>query len=206
MMNRTLSRGFTLIELMMSTAILLLVMGAAFGFWRFFSGGYSFSLHESQSAFEAETTLAQLVREMRQVRVAEDGAYALARVEDFALTFYTDIDDDGVTDRVAYWLENGEFWRGVIKPTGDPLVYDPNTQERRLISNTVINEANEPVFTYYNQDWPADVVNNPLVPSSRQLATRYIDIYLKLRAAEGSGVPTIEVSSGVALRTLKSNL
>jgi prepilin-type N-terminal cleavage/methylation domain-containing protein len=197
--------GFTLIELMVSLALFGVVIIAVFGFWRFVNQNYSFSFDQSRAVDQAERAVAYLTRELRQVRASEIGAYGLEQADDQALTFYADVDGDGQAERVRYWLDGDLIRQGVIQPSGSPVSYPSGSEKVTIIVSDVVNGTN-PLFYYYNGDWPADVVNNPLLPASRLLSTRYVRAEVAVRVGDSTQSPTVQVSSGAMLRGLKTNM
>jgi len=202
-MNKTKYQGYTLIEMMIVSAILMLVFVLIFIFWRLVSDNFSISFNESRSIDEAHALVALLASELREAQTADNGNYALELVDDQTLIFYADTDEDGQTERVKYWLENTDIKRGVTEPVGDPAVYDPATESVRVVASQVIN-GGLPLFTYYNRDWPKDMTNNPLMPSLRQLDTRTIGITAAVDADNyPGGIAT--ASGSVQLRNLKDN-
>ena len=66
--------------------------------------------------------------------------------------------------------------------------------------------AGTPIFTYYNGEWPADTVNNPLAVGSRLLNTRYVDVKLRIDIESNIGAQALNLSGGVSIRSLKNNL
>ena len=203
-LNITKQRGFTLIEVMLTTVMLGGVIVLVFGFAQFVSQNFSFSFDQSRAIEDAERTAAYITRGLRQVRQADNGAYGLAQTDDQAITFYADNDGDGQSERVRYFLQGSLMKQGVIQPVGTPATYPTANERVTVVVSDIVNGAS-PVFSYYNQNWPGDTINNPLVPASRALQTRLVKINLAVKAGNSAQSPTVQVSNGVMLRALKTN-
>ena len=62
------------------------------------------------------------------------------------------------------------------------------------------------LFKYHNGDWPADQIYNPLTLSNRLLQTRYVTVYLRINISPNFAALPFEMTSGVAIRSMKTNL
>jgi len=80
----------------------------------------------------------------------------------------------------------------------------PTTSET-ILSSHVRNGSN-PVFYYYNGDWPGDVLNNPIPAGTRLLETRLVTIQLSIDLTENYAAGEFTASSSASIRNLKSNL
>jgi hypothetical protein len=196
------SLGLSLIELMVAVTLLLIVMSATFVLWSAFGRDLSHSYEEERNLIAANQTLERISIELREMRDGENGAWPLEIAGNQEIAFYADVDDDGQIERVRYWLSGAELWRGIVKPTENPVSY-PSEQEQAAIIVSGVRNGSEPIFYYYNQDWPLDQENNPLDPSDRILNSSLIAINLIVSYSDA--VEPSAVSSSVALRKLKIN-
>lgn len=97
-------RSFTLIEALVTIAIFVLAMGAVIGFIVMAYRTYGFTFQQSQAILEARKGVETMVKEIREARVGDDGAYIIEKADDYEFIFYSDIDDDGETERVRYFI------------------------------------------------------------------------------------------------------
>lgn len=155
--------GFTLIEVLVALTIFLLLLGV---FTNFVVQSYrlqTYDVEQGEAVREARTGVEKMVKELREVTSADDGSYGIvpgsALTE--SITFYSDVDLDQSTERIRYFLENNQLMRGVIEPGSPPLLYDP-AEEQIIAVTSFVNNGDIQLFTYYNDQYPADVVNNPL--------------------------------------------
>lgn len=200
-----MTKGFTLLEVVVATFIAISLMSVVTIMIVYFSRNYSFSLEQYEAIQSAQPTLTQIIREIREARSADNGAWPLEKTADNELIFFSDVTGDSRTDRVRYLLSGGQLIRGVIEPTTVPVSYPAgNETVSTIISN--VNNGPNPMFTYYNDAWPADTTNNPLAIATRILQTSYIQVYLRLDINPQSQTLPYELTSGVHIRSLKVNL
>lgn len=198
-------RGFTLLELILATFIFGLIAAGVAGFAVYYFQNYAFSFEQQQAIGGAQTSLTAMIREIREARMGDNGAWPLVQTDDNAFIFYSDVTNDGRSDRVRYFLDGNELKKGVIEPTQVPVSYPPANEQVRAVAANLDN-GGLPIFTYYNGSWPGDTLNNPLVPNSRLLNTRYVSVYLRLNVSPNVGSGPFELTSGVQIRSLKDNL
>jgi len=197
--------GFTLLELILSTFIFALIAALAAGFSVYYFQNYSFSFEEQQAIGHAQSSTTTMIREIREARMADNGAWPLEQTGDMTLVFYSDVTNDGRSDRVRYFLDGTQLKKGVIEPTQVPVTYPSANEQIRIIADYVDNAAS-PIFTYYDGNWPSDQINNPLPAANRILNTRYVSVYVRINVASGTGSGPFELTSGVQIRSLKDNL
>jgi type II secretory pathway component PulJ len=197
--------GFTLVEIITATFMFAVIAGGVAVFGAYYFKNYSFSFEETQSVNMAQQALTTMIREIREARSADDGAWPLNQTDDNTLIFYSDVTNDGRTDRVRYFIENHELKKGVIEPTQVPVTY-PIAQETIKTIAYFVDNNGAPLFTYYNGNWPTSSVNNPLPISSRVLNTRFVQIYLRINITQDASAQPYELTSGVQIRSLKNNL
>jgi type II secretory pathway pseudopilin PulG len=164
MKNKKNKKGMTLVETLMAIVIFALGMG---GFTLLFSRSLkiNYSILEEGNAISAGSkALNDVVKNIRRARQSDDGSYLIKAVDGFELTIYADEDNDGKTERLHYFLDNAEnFKKGVSEPAGNPAVYPNEDQNVVIIASYITNTPTQPIFDYYNKDYPIDVINNPLV-------------------------------------------
>ena len=148
LIKRKSSAGFTFIEVMVSSAILaLVVLGITlfsqdiFRFGSFFSD----SLKTQQ---EIQQTFQSLVTEIRSMGPSSIGSYSIAEATTSTLVFYSDIDRDGLFERIRYFLDGSALKRGVVKPTGNPFVYNLSGEAVSEAIHGVVATSSG-IFSYY---------------------------------------------------------
>ncbi|MFH1509809.1 MAG: type II secretion system protein [Candidatus Nealsonbacteria bacterium] len=97
-------RGFTLIETIITIAIFVLVIGVISGTIIMLYRIQGYTWQQSISIDEARRGIEVMVKEIREARYGDNGAYPIEKADNKELIFYSDIDKDGSTERVRYFL------------------------------------------------------------------------------------------------------
>lgn len=98
---------------------------------------------------EMHQTLQLMIPEIRSASQSNVGNYPIESAATTTLVFYSDINRDGVFERVRYFLDGSTFKKGVVNPTGDPLVYVTSSEK---ISELVHNMIESQIFSYYDMN------------------------------------------------------
>ncbi len=203
--RKTRSQGFTLVEMVVAVFIFGSVVLAVSLFSVYYLRNTSFSIEEAQQVTRVQNAHTRMIRELREARMGDDGSWPFLLCDDFAITFFADVTNDGRPDKIRYFLEGTTLRRGVTEPTAVPVSYPPANEKIISIADNVVTSGG-PMFLYYNGDWPDDIVNNPLPTAQRILNTRYIRVQLGISITDNFAAGPFFVRSGVAIRTLKTNL
>jgi prepilin-type N-terminal cleavage/methylation domain-containing protein len=102
-MNKT-SPGFTLVETLIAVFIFSLMATAMAAIIVHLYQSYAFSWQQTQAIDEAQRGAKTMLREIREARTGADGSYPIEKAGDSEFIFYSDIDGDGLVERVRYFL------------------------------------------------------------------------------------------------------
>ena len=177
-LHTTSSQGFTLIEILISSAILVMLAAGFLGMQYILSKNQVTAWNNYLSIESSNTAMSVLIKELRNATNSDNGSYPLESLLDQEIIFYSDTDYDGKVERVRYTINGTQLLKGVIEPVGDPAVYD-TAQERETVVSDILRNNTDPIFYYYNSDWPSDTTNNPLALSERIANTKFIKIFIK---------------------------
>lgn len=97
-------KAFTLIETLMTIAIFIILMGAVAGFIMMGYRTYGYVWEQTRAIEEARRGIETMIKEIREARPGDDGSYPIEKAEDKEFIFYSDIDKDGKTEKVRYFL------------------------------------------------------------------------------------------------------
>lgn len=197
--------GFTLVEMLMAISILVILISGVVTLTVYFFRNYNFSFEETQSVSTAQYGMTEMIREIREARMAEDGSWPVIDASDMSFSFYSDVTNDGKSDKVRYYLSGNTLLRGVIQPSGSPVAY-PAANEKTTVVAANLDTNGKPLFTYYNGNWPGDTANNPLAAANRIMNTRFVKIFLRIKVRQNGITQPFELTSGVSVRSLKDNL
>src|SRR3972149_3871469 len=199
------NHGLTLIEVLIALVITGMLGAALLGLQFIISQNQIVAWQSYISVDEANSNVTSLVREVRTAKEGDNGAYPLASADDQEIIFYSDYDFDGGTERIRYFLNGTQFSKGVIEPTGQPATYPTGSELLKLLSGNVRNGA-DPAFYYYNGDWPADTLNNPLATPANLSEIKLVRVLLKLNTDPDDPSNDYILESYSQVRVLKENL
>jgi prepilin-type N-terminal cleavage/methylation domain-containing protein len=205
--KRAFVRGMTLMELIVAMAIMTLAMGAfSLLFIRSWQTN-AYVLELGLDASEASRAVNDAVADIRKIRQADDGGYPVSGGDGYNFTAYLDIDNDGITERVHYYLDNArQFKRGITKPSNPPSPTYPNgDQSVAVLAGSIDNDlATEPVFSYYNADYPGDTVHNPLATPITASDVRMVKLRLLVNLYPNHAPNDVSIESFAGLRNLNN--
>ena len=195
-------------ETLVAIFLFLLVGGMATTFVLYNYRLQTFNTEQTEAITEARRGIRQLSQELREALQSETGAYPLVAGEarNFSVIFYSDVDRDEVTERIRYWLDGATLYRETINPTNPPVQYRPQDAQQSIAANFVANDADKPVFTYYNSDYPGDQISNPLQQPVDVTQVALIHILLEINVKPETAPKDFTIETDVQLRNLKINL
>jgi hypothetical protein len=203
--NRTGQSGFTLVEVAVGGAVTVIV-GVAIAGLQYVITSNQLAVYNGTIKVEyANSGVSSFIHEIRTARNGDNGTYLIELASPSAITFYSDIDGDGKTERVRYYLNGTNLMKGIIKPTGFPATYPSGSEQIKVVSDNVQN-GTTPIFTYYNSEWPTDTINNPLATPVNPSLVRMVKIYLRVNTKANDAVHDYILDSSAMIRTIKDNL
>jgi len=188
------SRGFTLIEIMIAITIFVFT---AIILNRFLFEGFrslTFVSEQEEAIEDARDAMGIVITEVREASSSEKGHYALSTIDEKEFIYYSDINNDGQTEKVRYFLEGSELKKSVIEPG---LTNDYDGQAATSTLAYYVNNQTEPIFIYYDSNKEeTDLINS----------VRLIYINLIVNVTPERKPDDYAAFSGVHLRNLKDNL
>jgi type II secretory pathway pseudopilin PulG len=97
-------RAFTLIETLVAIFVFTLIMGAVSGLIVTAYRIYGHAWRQSLVIDEARRGIETMVKEIREAGPGDDGSYPIETAGDKEFIFYSDIDKDGQTEKIRYFL------------------------------------------------------------------------------------------------------
>lgn len=197
-------RGMTLLETVLVVGLFSLLVVGVGAFARdvfYFNDILQIGL---QNVTEARKVLRPFANEVRGAQPSNAGAFPLAQTATSSFAFYSDIDNDGVRERVRYFLEGDEFKKGIIEPTGNPLVYNQaNETIIKVIKHVIPRDA---IFHYYDATYAgatttAAALPEPVTPADVTL----IRVDLTVDANPNRAPSLMTLTTQVMVRNLKHN-
>lgn len=196
-MTRKNSSGFTIVEVSIAGLLIVVLGFGILGLQKIMGDSQLFAFRSYTTVEDANYSVSQMAREMRSMRSGQNGAYAFVHGSDNDVSFYSDIDFDGTSELIRYYLDGTTLYKSTIEPSGFPITYPAGNAIVRPIAENIGNGA-DPIFLYFNEDWPEDTENNPLPTPASLADVRLIRIFLN--------IDNYSLSTNVSIRMLKENL
>ncbi|MFA5994375.1 MAG: hypothetical protein WC823_05445 [Parcubacteria group bacterium] len=195
--------GMGLIEVMVSIAIFTMsIAGFSLLFLRAWKAN-SYTFEMGQASYAVSRGVNTAVSYLRKVRQGDDGTYPIVSAQNNDLVVFSDYNRDGITERLHFYLQNGQLKMGFTIPTtGIPKTYPAGDQQTKILASYIVNTPAQPIFYYYNANYPADKINNPLVLPLDVSTVRLVKILLKININPNRGPENIETQSFVEIRNL----
>jgi len=159
------------------------------------------SLNAQADVRKAFVTMIAAIRTSSQ---SSSGAYAIDTASSTYFAFYSDLNGDGLKEKVRYYLSGKILKQGVIKPTGNPSVYNPANETITTLVNDVVNTAGQPIFYYYDDFYngTSSAMSMPITIAN----VRLIKIDLLIDHDPIRPPAAQEFTTQVSIRNLKDNL
>lgn len=154
---------------------------------------------------QARRIASTFVNELRNSSYGINGSYPINQAGDTQLIFFsTAPKNDGTVSRIRYYMSGGILYKGVIHPSGNPLIYNSSTEVNTPLLSSLSLGSN-PLFYYY--DGNHDGTTNALVQPVNINQIKFIKINLiVLKQDVQNNNTTTTISAGATLRNLKTNL
>lgn len=193
-----------LVELLVALAIFAVViiavgaMGAnIFIFNSTTTGSY-------QATQNSQAILKTILKEIREASPGANGAYPIINTGSTTFSFYTDIDNDSVTEQVTYSLIGTVFYKAVIKASGNPPVYSVANQSTTTLITNVINGSALPSFQYFDTNYTG--TSSPLIHPVSPSLVKLIQINQRIDIDPNRSPLPIIFTVQANIRNLKTNL
>ncbi len=144
------SRAFTLVETIVTVGLTAFVMTALGVLIQYFYKTNQYALEQTQAVNSARSSIEHTVADLREAIYGADGSYPIALVATSSITFYANVDNDPLIEKVRYYLSDSSLLRGTTKPAGSPPSYAGQPETTTLVIDNMRNGASTPLFTYFD--------------------------------------------------------
>lgn len=198
-----LNGGLSIIEIV----IVMGILGGIIGLVGTFQAGV-FSMNRlfgsSMSvSFEGNRAMKDITKTVRPLSQSAQGAFPVELAATSTFTFFSDVDSDGVIERVRYFLSSTTLMKGITKPTGNPIGYLPANESSIELAHFVRNPATTSIFTYYDRNYAG--TTTPLTQPVSVGQVRHVRVYLMLDEDVNRQPEPFVVQTSVTFRNLKDN-
>lgn len=195
--------GFTLVETLVALTIFGLGIAAIVLVFSKTVKNKAYALEMGKSSFVVSRSMGDLTQYLRRARQSDAGAYPIVSADDNDLVLYSDYDKDGETERLHVYLSNGRVYLGLRSPSETfPPTYAAGDEITLELAKQIVNTASDPMFSYYNKDYPADNVNNPVDTPADVSEIRLIKMFLKINIDPNRAPDNIQQETFVEMRNL----
>jgi prepilin-type N-terminal cleavage/methylation domain-containing protein len=196
-----LGAGFTLIEVLIAMAIMGGILFLIANFGLDIAKTSTFVEQSFQNLQGLDLAFRVMTTEIRSAAPSSLGAYPVESAASSSFIFFSDIDGNGIFERVRYFIATSSFQKSVIKPTGNPLVYATSSEVITMVIPDVIAASSS--FSYFDGNYTG--TENPLSFPVDILRVRTVKVRVAADVNPGvSPEPTI-FDATVTLRNLKDN-
>lgn len=191
--------GFTLAELIVSMTLLATIVTAVavftnngFRLWR----ATRAQIEEQE---KVRTAMQQITREIREMKLADNGAFPIESATQQSLIFFANVDADAATERIRIFYQSNQLQRGVIQPTGSPATYPSGSEVVTTITNAVYLVGD--LFAYYDQNYTGSeaALTFPIAVQNVHL----VEVHFEVDSNPSEAPDATEIRTQITARNLK---
>lgn len=205
-MQNKKNKGMTIIEALIAIAIFSI---GIIGFTTLFANAWrqnAYTLELGQATMTASQGVNEMVRNIREVRQADNGAYPVISADDNDIVFYSDYDRDNKAERLHFYKSGTNLLMGIREPSSTfPVTYAAGDGETRTITTHVVNDTSTSVFTYFDANYPEDSVNNPISTPATVPNIRLVRITLHVNIFPNKAPDNVQIQSFAEMRNLNDH-
>lgn len=195
--------GFTLIETLVAIALFLLGVSATVMIFSKTMQNKAYSLEMGRSSLVVSRSIGDLTQYLRRTRQSDAGAYPIVSAAANDIVFYSDYNKDKKTERLHVYLSNNKVYMKICNPSATfPVTYTTCVETTTELADHIVNASGDHMFSYYNKDYPADTVNNPVATPADVSEIRLVKIFLKINIDPNRAPDNIQQETFVELRNL----
>lgn len=194
-----IKKGMTLVETMvvlaLFTVLSLAIMNGVASFYRY----NAYAIAQAYQIDNARRGVEFLVRDIREMTYADDGAFPLVSRGNNSIMFYSDIDRDDSVELIEYRLSATTLHKYVYDAVGYPPTYSTSTPSETYTISEYVQNLNQGVdiFTYY--DLNGDVASSTVSETD----VRYINVQFIINIDPVRDPGEFMLRSSASLRNLK---
>jgi len=197
-------RGMTLVEIVVVISIMVIVMIAVSTF-QYNVLDYNRHSHVALTNIQDATNILKYMsRELRTMSPSSNGSYPIISVSTSSISFYSDINGNGMKEQIRYYLASTTLYRGITEPSEPSQTYDLSGESVNIIVAGVRNATSSALFEYFNSSYDGN--GSPLSYPPAIYAIRLVRINITIDTDVKKSPMPITYSAQVSLRNLKDNI
>lgn len=187
-------KGYTMIEMAFSIAIVAVLMSLGADFIKTGYKASTFGREQAEAVENGRKAMESVSLDVREAAQSERGDYPLASAQAQNFEWYGDINNDGKTEHIRYYINGTDLMRAVTLP--DATNQYTIAGETDIIAQFINNQA-IPIFTYYDD-------NNLVTANINEI--RLVKVFLMVNVTPIIMPNDYEIETDIQLRNLKDNL
>lgn len=196
-------RGMTLVETIVVIAIFTMILSAITETIITFYRQNAYTIAQANQVSHARRGVEFMVRDIREMAYADDGAFPLSSMEPNAISFFSDIDRDDSVELVEYRLASTTLYKYVYDATGFPPTYNTGTPDQTFIISEYVQNALQSYDIFEYRDTTGA---NLSATSSVVSDVRYVGVNLIINIDPLRDPGEFSLRSSASLRNLKGSL
>lgn len=193
--------GFSLLELILGAAISVMLVLILTQFVGIITNIQKYLGAKLPTQADVEQALQTAIVDIRSIGPSSVGAFPIETASSTAFVFFSDIDRDGVMERVRYTIASSTLQKGVIHPVGNPLVYSTSSES---VSTPVVHLlGSQSSFAYYDTNFTG--TGSPLTYPVDVTAIRSVLVTFTADVSTTTTPRPTTLSGFITVRNLKSN-
>lgn len=199
-------KGFTLIEIMVALSIFVILMLAIAPLLMSLLSNPKQQLASMDNIDQARLISSSFTNELRNAVMGSDGSFALVQAGDSQIIFYSSFTGGSAVEvnRIRYYILDGILYKGIIQPSGSPLVYNLSSEVVRPVISGLTNGLN-PIFYYYDGNYDGGTVALAQPVNINQVKFARINLLIPNKIISDS-TSSFLITAGATIRALKDNL
>jgi prepilin-type N-terminal cleavage/methylation domain-containing protein len=199
------NKGFSLIEVIIVIALASAIFFVVASLRGNVSNLENLISQKLQSRQDVDQTFQILVTEIRSAGPSSLGAYPIVSAGTSTFVFYSDYDQDGIFERLRYTLGTSTVERGIVEPTGNPLVYSTSSEVVTTAIENVIVAATTSLdlFHFYDSNYTGSEA--PMTSPISVADVRVVKIIVYADIAPGEAPKPVFFTNTVTIRNLRDN-
>jgi prepilin-type N-terminal cleavage/methylation domain-containing protein len=204
MANEETNKGFTLIEMIivigLITVITVGISTAVIWGMRL----WNITQDHIKAQDQARTAFQSIIGEIREMQIADNGAYDIETADGDTVVFFANVDSDTKREKVKYELQNGTLYRWYAKSNSSSPPQYPAFSDttKTTVAKNIVNTG--PVFLYYDDTYTG--TSAPLAEPIQLNEVRLISVHLLIDYDPTRTPAPLELETNITLRNLKDNL
>ena len=203
MIKKINNHGMTLVEVLVVVGLFLLLIGGVVSLMIWGNHGKDVVWEQLSTQNEGRKVVQDFINDLRRANASSIGSYPIELAQSQQIIFYSNVDSDSWRERIRYFLQGTTLKRGVIKPSGNPLVYNSADEVVVDVAHDMSN-ATSSVFYYYDQNY-SGISSTAMTFPINISAIRMVGIKLILEEKPNVAPVPFNIEAKTEIRNLKSN-